>query len=347
MLRKDVAFEARSDGEQSTNRVLKVEGHWGLCTAFPEAAAFRVSRGQFGARTRMVHDPPKFLQLDNNSIKIRSTARKPTTMAPSILKKRKHDDNHSAPASKKVRKHQHYSSPSSSSADEAQHDDEFPAINLADSDYDTDPASETSSTHTSAPTLSKPEAEDEDEESSSSSTDSSTSHPTNPNKTRLSKRHDPTAFASSITAILRTKLPTSKRTDPVLARSATAAEATASIANTKLETKARSKLREDRKEALEKGRVRDVLLGADAGQSVEEMREEEKRLRRTAQKGVVKLFNAVRQAQVRGEEAARKGGTRGRREERVGEMSKKGFLELIAAGGAAPKAVAQADIQEA
>jgi len=97
--------------------------------------------------------------------------------------------------------------------------------------------------------------------------------------------------------------------------------------------------------------VRDVLLGTDlprsaalagvSGEDVEgvggvtvgELQEQEKRLRKTAQRGVVKLFNAVRMAQVRGEEAARKGGSRGRVEERVGEMSKRGFLEMVAAGG--------------
>ena len=125
---------------------------------------------------------------------------------------------------------------------------------------------------------------------------------------------------------------------------------------------------------MEKGRVRDVLLGepadgddasvnvpgagAGAGVSVgkgkwgegeegageggggggggataAEIKEQETRLRKTAQRGVVKLFNAVRAAQVKGEEAARKGGAAGRKKERVGEMSKVGFLELVAKGG--------------
>lgn len=100
-------------------------------------------------------------------------------------------------------------------------------------------------------------------------------------------------------------------------------------------------MREDRKLELEKGRVKDVLLGTDAvgdgvvGEgSVGEMVEQERRLRKTAQRGVVKLFNAVRAAQVKGEEAAKKGGAPGRKKERVTEMSKVGFLELIAGGGA-------------
>lgn len=92
--------------------------------------------------------------------------------------------------------------------------------------------------------------------------------------------------------------------------------------------------------------MRDVLLGTIAagtgeGAGAGELQEQEKGLRKTAQRGVVKLFNAVRQAQVRGEEAARsaKGGGRGRREEKVNEMSREGFLELVAGGGSGGKKV--------
>ena len=75
------------------------------------------------------------------------------------------------------------------------------------------------------------------------------------------------------------------------------------------------------------------VLGIETG-DVGAMMEEEKRLRKIAQRGVVKLFNAVRGAQVRAEEARKgTGGTRGRVEEKVAEMSKKGFLEMVAEGG--------------
>lgn len=52
----------------------------------------------------------------------------------------------------------------------------------------------------------------------------------------------------------------------------------------------------------------------------------------------MKLFNAVRMAQVRGQEAetqSRKDGFVGikSRDEKVTEMSRKGFLDLIASGG--------------
>ncbi|KAK4971827.1 pre-60S ribosomal particles component [Elasticomyces elasticus] len=184
------------------------------------------------------------------------------------------------------------------------------------------------------------------DDSETNATDSSVSDSeadsvaSNPNLTKKRKRNDPTAFSTSISRILSTKLTTAKRSDPVLARSSTAVEASRSLANSRLEAKAKRKLRDDKRTATEKGRVKDVLaLGeGEEGVSTGAAIEQEKRLKKIAQRGVVKLFNAVRASQVRGEEAreiARREGVvgMGKRDERVGEMSKQGFLELIAGGG--------------
>ncbi|KAI5241043.1 Rrp15p-domain-containing protein [Aureobasidium subglaciale] len=161
-------------------------------------------------------------------------------------------------------------------------------------------------------------------------------------KTR--KRNDPTAFATSMSKILGTKLTTSKRQDPVLSRSAAATAASKELADQKLELKAKRKMHAEKREALEKGRVKDVLGLNTPEVSTAVIQETEKRLQKTAQRGVVKLFNAVRAAQVQGEQArseAKKEGVIGisQREERVSEMSKKGFLDLIATGGKKPAAV--------
>ena len=69
-----------------------------------------------------------------------------------------------------------------------------------------------------------------------------------------------------------------------------------------------------------------------------ELADEEKHLRKIAQRGVVKLFNAVRVAQVKSEEAMkeeRKKGTVGldHRMEKVNEVSKENFLQLISGKG--------------
>jgi hypothetical protein len=163
-----------------------------------------------------------------------------------------------------------------------------------------------------------------------------------------SKRNDPTAFATSLSKILSTKLSTTRRSDPLLSRSAEAHKAAKDVVDAALEAKARKQMRQQKLAALEKGRVRDVLvattneLTGDLEESTAEILETEKRLRKVAQRGVVKLFNAVRMSQVRGQEAetqSRKDGFVGikSREEKVSEMSRKGFLDLIASGGGGAK----------
>ncbi|PTB69632.1 Rrp15p-domain-containing protein [Trichoderma citrinoviride] len=160
---------------------------------------------------------------------------------------------------------------------------------------------------------------------------------------KKSKRNDPTAFATSLSKILSTKLSASKRSDPVLSRSAAAHEASKAAVDIALEAKARRKLKEQKRVALEKGRVKDVLVASvdESGEpemTTAEILAIEKTLRKTAQRGVIRMFNAVRAAQVQAaeaEKAARKEGIIGAktREEKVNEMSKKGFLDLIASGG--------------
>ncbi|KAJ4148094.1 hypothetical protein LMH87_002581 [Akanthomyces muscarius] len=172
------------------------------------------------------------------------------------------------------------------------------------------------------------------------------------------KRNDPAAFATSLSKILSTKLSSSKRADPVLARSAAAHESSRAVLDSALEAKAKRQLREQKRKAQEKGRVRDVLVATAATTSAlepevttSEILATEAKLRKVAQRGVVKMFNAVRAAQVKStetERAARDGGVLGmnRREEKVNEMSKKGFLDLLASGGNALKKGASA-IEEA
>ncbi|MCJ1385788.1 hypothetical protein MMC17_008912 [Xylographa soralifera] len=293
-------------------------------------------------------------------------------MAPTYSKKRKLDDtprNRTSRPKKKFRKQTDYASSSSPSADE------FDPVDLAGSESTSEQeidieASTNPSKQQESPTRKAPKAADgsslpsHDSASNSSNSDPDTSdsdsdpEPTHPTTRPLPKRKDPSVFSTSLSTILSTKLPTSSRSDPVLARSATAKEAAHALAEGKLETKARKAFREEKKNLSDKGRVRDVVLGdrvtsssagvvgvdeqggaEDNGASAAEILEQERRLRKTAQRGVVKLFNAVRAAQVKGEEArreARKVGVVGakRKEERVGEMGRKAFLELVAGGGA-------------
>lgn len=174
-----------------------------------------------------------------------------------------------------------------------------------------------------------------------------------------SKRNDPDAFANSMSKILNAKVSTKNRADPVLARDPSAQEAGRQAVDSKLESKARKMLREKKRLAMEKGRVRDVLVATNGtfsninpvtgqvmkdtdGETTGQVLETEKRLRKVAQRGVVQLFNAFRTAQakaVEAERAAKKEGVLGvdRKKSKVTEMSKKGFLDLIASGGGALK----------
>jgi hypothetical protein len=276
-----------------------------------------------------------------------------TTMAGQSSKKRKAGDGIKGRAPKRaIKKFKRQTDYNSASSDEEGQD--FQAVNLEDSDEDEEEHGkapiEAADSENDEAVIPAPQSDSEvtDGSNSDSNLEDDSDTQLNPNLTRKRKRNDPEAFATSMSKILGSKLSNSKRSDPVLSRSVTALQASKEITDQALEKKARHKLREERRAALDKGRVKDVLGAStafDAGrgdvagiESTAETMELEKRLRKTAQRGVVKLFNAVRAAQIKGEEAAKEARKKGlvgygRREEKVNEMSKKGFLELIAGGG--------------
>ncbi|KFA55073.1 hypothetical protein S40293_03517 [Stachybotrys chartarum IBT 40293] len=278
--------------------------------------------------------------------------------------KKRSNEGNAARAPKKQKRKQAYHSASEEEGD-------FDAVNLLDSDDDiheatvdhmagADSSSDSAGSDNEAPSPKKRISEnpsrskvnqdnadtdeDEDEEDDDSAIEGEEIELEPTAKRSKSKRNDPAAFATSLSKILSTKLSSSKRADPVLARSADAHEASKMALDNVLEAKAKKHLREQKRKALEKGRVKDVLIATknevtgEAVTTTAEILDTERRLRKVAQRGVVKLFNAVRAAQVKAvetEKGTRKDGVVGitRREEKVNEMSKKGFLELIASGG--------------
>ncbi|RDA87664.1 hypothetical protein CP532_3834 [Ophiocordyceps camponoti-leonardi (nom. inval.)] len=183
--------------------------------------------------------------------------------------------------------------------------------------------------------------DDGDDDDADSDNDQSNRKKSSSRGKTKSKRNDPNAFATSLSKILSTKLSSSKRPDPVLARSAAAHEASKAVIDSALEAKARRHLKEQKRKALEKGRVKDVLLATNnvgPSTSTADLLNRERKLREVAKRGVIKMFNAVRAAQIKATEAekeAKRSGivTSDRRKERINELSKKGFLELIASGG--------------
>jgi fusion and transport protein UGO1 len=203
---------------------------------------------------------------------------------------------------------------SSGDDDDGEPEDDEPAI---DSDADADANNSDASDASDATSLSE----------------TSTNNPAR----KVRKRNDPEAFATSISKILNTKLTSTKRSEPILSRSKSAQEANKTLADQKLTHKANKQILADKKAVQEKGRVKDVLGLNDPSVSTAATTAKEKELRRTAQKGVIKLFNAVRAAQVKGEQAEREAREKGvvgmgKREEQVKELSKQGFLDMITGG---------------
>ncbi|KAI0143406.1 Rrp15p-domain-containing protein [Xylariaceae sp. FL1272] len=158
-------------------------------------------------------------------------------------------------------------------------------------------------------------------------------------KRQKSKRNDPSAFSTSLQKILSTGLSNAKKHDAILSRSVDAQKASRDIVDAGLEAKARKLLRDKKLLAQEKGRVKDVMMGgADEDTSTGEILQTERRLRKTAHKGVIMWFRAVREAQEKAHEA--EGRARGegfvgtaRRKEKVQEMTKEAFLDTLARGG--------------
>ena len=163
--------------------------------------------------------------------------------------------------------------------DEIPADQDFKSVNLADSEDEFDreekaPKATKKDTHVAADSDDEEEMNDEpnlEDLSGSEATDASNSDsdsdaeaeesdtPQDPNHIKIrNKRNDPEAFATSMSKILGSKLSASKRSDPVLARSINAAQASKEITDLALEKKARQKMREDKKAAMDKGRVKDV-----------------------------------------------------------------------------------------
>lgn len=205
------------------------------------------------------------------------------------------------------------------------------------------------------------EGNDESEPGSGSSSDSSIEsasdatgdsdgepHPDKKKKETL-KADNPSAFASSMAGILGYKLTRTQRANPILARSADAKEADETLLDMKLEKKAKAEMR---KEKFKKGgdpkkRSKEVhgdgaqdlvrnVLGIDEPlepQQVFAYQQHEKELRKMAQKGVVKMFNAFTSVRERAMEAQRLGGSRAKKEEKATEMSKEGWLEYVGQGG--------------
>ncbi|EUC67232.1 Rrp15p protein [Rhizoctonia solani AG-3 Rhs1AP] len=108
-------------------------------------------------------------------------------------------------------------------------------------------------------------------------------------KKTLKRKHratSPSIFGGTLEALLATSVPSNTQPGAPLALNPSIAR---KKNDEKLELKAKRVLETERKEKEEKGRVQDVIGGWD--------NQNERSLRKVAQRGVVHLFNAIQQAQ--------------------------------------------------
>lgn len=183
--------------------------------------------------------------------------------------------------------------------------------------------------------------DDEDEDQDSEAGPDTISQKTGKTK----KKNDPNDFALAMQKILSAGLTTSNRKNPILARSLESKKLDEAAKDERLEQKVRKQLTAEKRSKLEKSHNVKVLGETD--EKVARTIEKERIMRKVAQKGVVRLFNAIRVAQLAANDGesngvakdertglkVRQGAGVKKRETQAAEMSKSSFLDLIKSGG--------------
>ncbi|KAK5781879.1 rRNA-processing protein RRP15 PWA37_000843 [Arxiozyma heterogenica] len=154
-------------------------------------------------------------------------------------------------------------------------------------------------------------------------------------KSKRSKHDDGSKeFSSAVSAILSSHLKAYDRNDPIMARNKKVIKQNEAD---KLELKAKKALLAEKKKLLDKARKRNILpqVQDTNGEDIRNILEKESKLRKIAQKGVVKLFNAILSTQVKTnkEVSEHLGGIKNKqeREQLITEVSKEKFLDLVKA----------------
>lgn len=154
-------------------------------------------------------------------------------------------------------------------------------------------------------------------------------------KSKKSKHDDGSKeFSSAVSAILSSHLKAYDRNDPIMARNKKVIRQNEAD---KLELKAKKALLVEKKKLLDRTRKRNILpqVQDTNGEDIRNILEKESKLRKIAQKGVVKLFNAILSTQVKtNKEVSEHLGdikNKQEREQLITEVSKEKFLDLVKA----------------
>lgn len=126
------------------------------------------------------------------------------------------------------------------------------------------------------------------------------------------------------------KLKAYDRKDPILARSK---QTIKKAESDKLEAKARRELLAEKKKVYDQDRIKDLLPTDDS--KAREVLEHERKLKKIAQRGVVRLFNVVMSTQTRTSTEVNKTKVLGQeqKDKLITEISKEKFFDLVKAAG--------------
>lgn len=160
-------------------------------------------------------------------------------------------------------------------------------------------------------------------------------------KSKNSKHADGSEeFSSAINAILSSHLKAYDRKDPIMARNKKVLKQTESA---KIEAQAKRAILAEKKKMMNKSRKKDLLPKVTSeddihlGESIRSVLEKETRLRKIAQKGAVRLFNAIISTQANAEKELQGSLSEVKnnkeRQELLTEVSKEKFLDLVKAAG--------------
>lgn len=180
--------------------------------------------------------------------------------------------------------------------------------------------------------------EDDDEEEDDDDDDEEEEDDDFPRKKKSkNSKHDDgsTGFSAAVNAILSSHLKAYDRKDPIMARNKKVLKQSESE---KLEYKAKKALLAEKKKLLGKARKTDIIpiaSGEDRSENIRKVLEKETALRKIAQKGAVKLFNAILATQVKTEKEVSENlsGIKNKEEKKelITEVSKEKFLDLVKA----------------
>ncbi|CAI7491846.1 CPS_collapsed_G0059330.mRNA.1.CDS.1 [Saccharomyces cerevisiae] len=179
------------------------------------------------------------------------------------------------------------------------------------------------------------DAEEEDDEEEDDEEEEDDDFPRK-KKSKNSKHDDgSTGFSAAVNAILSSHLKAYDRKDPIMARNKKVLKQSESE---KLEYKAKKALLAEKKKLLGKARKTDIIpiaSGEDRSENIRKVLEKETALRKIAQKGAVKLFNAILATQVKTEKEVSENlsGIKNKEEKKelITEVSKEKFLDLVKA----------------